>query len=386
MRTAPLFRDNLSLLLRGALVLLLMLGAYVAFTAVLAFGFGLSVGPLVLLVIIGAAIHLLGSQGRVLRDLGIANQDPLQGSSRVIASDIIRWALPPAFPLFVWLLWIRVPASLPLLLVVAALIFLLEFFVFAVRNYMPEPGPASLSLSQMLEGTPLDALQRVSQMAGQPSPGLWLLDSPAPDAFALGLSPSAGDIVITRGLVDLSLSGEEMEAVMAHELCHLMHHDTTVLLAVEGLGGWPGFVGCALVVIAANRRLVLGLLPRSGTDAGNRRTWLPHRRGHAAGGGDRPRCLAARSPRHSRSNPLSGVCCRQRLSFDHRGSFTTGRGAGKDFSSARSQHSWRPPSSWRGKCADAVRGQAASTCPKASKTPSQQGRPAFRDCFACHGL
>ena len=95
-----------------------------------------------LLVIIGAAIHLLGSQGRVLRDLGIANQDPLQGSSRVIASDIIRWALPPAFPLFVWLLWIRVPASLPLLLVVAALIFLLEFFVFAVRNYPNRDPPA----------------------------------------------------------------------------------------------------------------------------------------------------------------------------------------------------------------------------------------------------
>jgi Zn-dependent protease with chaperone function len=56
------------------------------------------------------------------------------------------------------------------------------------------------------------------------SPALWLLQSPDPNAFAVGRSRDDASVVVTTGLLDL-LSPEEQDAVLAHELAHIERED-----------------------------------------------------------------------------------------------------------------------------------------------------------------
>jgi heat shock protein HtpX len=56
------------------------------------------------------------------------------------------------------------------------------------------------------------------------SPALWLLQSPDPNAFAVGRSRDDASVVVTTGLLDL-LTPEEQDAVLAHELAHVESED-----------------------------------------------------------------------------------------------------------------------------------------------------------------
>ena len=73
--------------------------------------------------------------------------------------------------------------------------------------------------------------------AGLPQPSLYVIDSPAPNAFSTGLDPEHASLVVTRGLLAL-LDRRDLEAVLAHELSQIGNYDTrvnTVLAAGVGL-------------------------------------------------------------------------------------------------------------------------------------------------------
>src|SRR5439155_22830881 len=65
-------------------------------------------------------------------------------------------------------------------------------------------------------------------------PGISVVETSAPNAFAAGLDPERAVVVVTRGLLQL-LDRRELEAVIAHELSHIGNHDirlSTLLAAV----------------------------------------------------------------------------------------------------------------------------------------------------------
>ena len=62
---------------------------------------------------------------------------------------------------------------------------------------------------------------------GLPRPTICVIDSPVPNAMAIGRSPATASLVVTSGL-DESLSLVELEGVLAHELVHIKRHDTVV--------------------------------------------------------------------------------------------------------------------------------------------------------------
>lgn len=76
----------------------------------------------------------------------------------------------------------------------------------------------------------LEITERLALLAGLPVPDVGIVDSDAPNAFALGLSPSRSVIVVTTGLRD-ALAAEELEAVVAHELVHIANRDAAVMTA-----------------------------------------------------------------------------------------------------------------------------------------------------------
>jgi heat shock protein HtpX len=68
-------------------------------------------------------------------------------------------------------------------------------------------------------------------------PKLYLVDDPAPNAFATGLKPEDSHIAVTTGLVE-RLPRYELRAVLAHEVAHIRNDDiraVTVAVATAGL-------------------------------------------------------------------------------------------------------------------------------------------------------
>ncbi|MEA2717595.1 MAG: heat shock protein HtpX [Actinomycetota bacterium] len=72
--------------------------------------------------------------------------------------------------------------------------------------------------------------------AGLPKPRVYLIDDPAPNAFATGRNPQHAAIAVTTGLME-KLSRIELEGVVAHELSHIKNYDILVnTLAVTFVG------------------------------------------------------------------------------------------------------------------------------------------------------
>ncbi|HEX2042089.1 MAG TPA: M48 family metallopeptidase [Acidimicrobiales bacterium] len=72
--------------------------------------------------------------------------------------------------------------------------------------------------------------------AGLPKPRVYVIDDPAPNAFATGRDPRHAAVAVTTGLLE-KMSRIELEGVLAHELSHVKNYDTLAsTLAVTFVG------------------------------------------------------------------------------------------------------------------------------------------------------
>jgi heat shock protein HtpX len=69
---------------------------------------------------------------------------------------------------------------------------------------------------------------------GLPMPKVYIINDPAPNAFATGRDPKTASVCATTGLLDL-MDDRELEGVMAHEMGHVKNYDIRVSLVVFGL-------------------------------------------------------------------------------------------------------------------------------------------------------
>jgi heat shock protein HtpX len=72
--------------------------------------------------------------------------------------------------------------------------------------------------------------------SGLPKPRIYVIDDPAPNAFATGRNPQHAAIAVTTGLLE-KMNRVELEGVVAHELSHVKNYDILVsTLAVTMVG------------------------------------------------------------------------------------------------------------------------------------------------------
>lgn len=81
-----------------------------------------------------------------------------------------------------------------------------------------------------------NATENLAITAGLPMPGLYIVNDPAPNAFATGRDKDHAVICVTSGLLNI-LDKNELEGVIAHELSHIGNRDillSTVLVVLAG--------------------------------------------------------------------------------------------------------------------------------------------------------
>jgi len=83
-----------------------------------------------------------------------------------------------------------------------------------------------------------NVVEEMKIAAGLPAmPRIYIINDPAPNAFATGRSPRSASLAVTAGLL-ARLNRDELQGVVAHEMSHILHRDILyVMLAGIMLGG-----------------------------------------------------------------------------------------------------------------------------------------------------
>ncbi len=79
-------------------------------------------------------------------------------------------------------------------------------------------------------------VRRVAQEANLAMPRVYVIDQPAPNAFATGRDPQHAVVAVTRGILDI-VTERELTGVLAHELGHVRNRDTFVMAVTASVAG-----------------------------------------------------------------------------------------------------------------------------------------------------
>ncbi len=77
-------------------------------------------------------------------------------------------------------------------------------------------------------------VENLSITNGMPMPKVYVMDDPAPNAFATGRNPQTAAVCATKGLMDL-MTDDELTGVMAHEMGHVKNYDIRVTMIAFAL-------------------------------------------------------------------------------------------------------------------------------------------------------
>lgn len=79
-------------------------------------------------------------------------------------------------------------------------------------------------------------VENLSRQANIPTPQLYIVPTPAANAFATGRDPEHAAVAVTEGILNL-LPADELEAVIAHELTHVRNRDTLTQAVAATVAG-----------------------------------------------------------------------------------------------------------------------------------------------------
>lgn len=98
-------------------------------------------------------------------------------------------------------------------------------------------------------------VENLSITTGLPMPKVYIIDDPAPNAFATGRDPKHAIVAATTGLLKI-MDDRELTAVMAHEMAHVKNYDIRVGMIVFGLVcvlGLISDIGLRMLFFSDNR-------------------------------------------------------------------------------------------------------------------------------------
>jgi heat shock protein HtpX len=91
--------------------------------------------------------------------------------------------------------------------------------------------------------------------SGLPKPRLYIVDDPAPNAFATGRNPKNAAVAVTTGLLE-RMNRVELEGVLAHELSHVKNYDilvSTLAVTMVGMVAMLSDIGLRFFIFGGGR-------------------------------------------------------------------------------------------------------------------------------------
>jgi heat shock protein HtpX len=122
--------------------------------------------------------------------------------------------------------------------VVAGLLFAVQLFT-SDKIALKSMGAKEVSPQQAPE---LHAMiERLCIQANLPKPRVAVALTPMPNAFAIGRSPKSATVCATSGIIDLLTPGE-LEAVLGHEITHVLNRDVVVMTVASFFASIAAFI------------------------------------------------------------------------------------------------------------------------------------------------
>jgi len=101
--------------------------------------------------------------------------------------------------------------------------------------------------------------------AGMPAmPEVYVIDDPAPNAFATGMNPNKSVVAVTTGLINM-MSRDELQGVVAHEISHILNRDIRYMTLATIMVGTVAILSQLYL-----RSMMFGGMRRSGGGGSNR--------------------------------------------------------------------------------------------------------------------
>jgi heat shock protein HtpX len=122
--------------------------------------------------------------------------------------------------------------------VIAGALFLVQYFT-ADKLALSSMGARQVTAAE--EPELVGTIERLCIQANLPMPKVAVAETPMPNAFAVGRSPSTATVCATRGLLQL-LGPAELEGVMAHELTHVANHDVMYMTIASFFASIAAFI------------------------------------------------------------------------------------------------------------------------------------------------
>jgi heat shock protein HtpX len=106
----------------------------------------------------------------------------------------------------------------------------IALYSMGAREVTPEQAP---QLHAMID--------RLSVQANIPKPRVAIAQTPMPNAFAVGRSPKTATVCATTGILQL-LEPAELEAVLGHEITHVLNRDVVVMTIASFFASIAAFI------------------------------------------------------------------------------------------------------------------------------------------------
>ncbi len=107
-----------------------------------------------------------------------------------------------------------------------------------IQYYLASKLAVAMTGAQEIEKRDNPRLYRIVEnlaiARGMPTPKVYMIDDPAPNAFATGRDPQHAIVAATTGILDV-MDDRELEAVMSHEMSHVANYDIRVSMIAFGL-------------------------------------------------------------------------------------------------------------------------------------------------------
>ncbi|GAB3292515.1 protease HtpX [Pseudidiomarina andamanensis] len=111
------------------------------------------------------------------------------------------------------------------------------FISLAMSKWLAKRSVGAQVINQPRNGTEqwlVNTIAAQAQKAGIPMPEVAIYDSPEPNAFATGASKKSSLVAVSTGLLR-SMTQDEVEAVLAHEVSHIANGDMVTLTLIQGV-------------------------------------------------------------------------------------------------------------------------------------------------------